>query len=100
MYRGFWEKGLRSAWVNKQGVTPDVVNGYRRPQLVRGWESGILEFLAARTRCKPLLLLRFIPFQIFLVTVSNAALVFYAYLEPGNALVTCTCSKLAEQNAH
>ncbi|KAK9861284.1 hypothetical protein WJX84_008523 [Apatococcus fuscideae] len=50
--RGFWEKGLRSGWVRKEGVTPEVVNGYRRPQLVRGWEAGMLEFLAARTRSR------------------------------------------------
>lgn len=50
--RGFWEKGLRSAWLNKPGVTLAVVNGYRRPQLVRGWETGMLDFLAARTRAR------------------------------------------------
>ncbi len=50
--RGFWEKGLRSAWVNKEGVTPSIIDAYRRPQLIRGWEAGMLEFLAARTRCE------------------------------------------------
>ena len=57
MYRGFWEKGLRSGWLNKPGVTLAVVNGYRRPQLVRGWETGMLDFRAARTRCEPLFLM-------------------------------------------
>ncbi len=32
----------------KDGVRPDIVDAYRLPQLVRGWEWGLLRFLRAR----------------------------------------------------
>ena len=32
----------------KDGVTPEIVDAYRLPQLVRGWEWGLLRFLRAR----------------------------------------------------
>ena len=32
--RAFWERGLSSAWHQKGGVTPDIIDAYRRPQLV------------------------------------------------------------------
>ena len=32
--RAFWERGLSSAWHQKSGVSPDIVDAYRRPQLV------------------------------------------------------------------
>lgn len=32
----------------KDGVTAEVVDAYRLPQLVRGWEWGLLRFLRAR----------------------------------------------------
>ena len=32
--RAFWERGLSSAWHRKGGVTPDIIDAYRRPQLV------------------------------------------------------------------
>ncbi|CAL8467707.1 g7245 [Coccomyxa elongata] len=46
--RAFWERGLASAWYAKDGVTPKIVDAYRLPQLVRGWEWGLLRFLRAR----------------------------------------------------
>ncbi len=38
----------QSAWYDKAGVTPSLIDGYRMPQLVHGWESGMLSFLQAR----------------------------------------------------
>lgn len=32
----------------QDGVTPEVVDAYRLPQLVRGWEGGMVAFLRAR----------------------------------------------------
>lgn len=46
--RRFWERGLASAVADPRAVTREVVDGYRLPQLVRGWEGGMLRFLAAR----------------------------------------------------
>lgn len=46
--RGFWERGLARAWHRKTGVTQEVVDAYRLPQLVRGWERGMIAFLRAR----------------------------------------------------
>mmetsp|Transcript_4384 Transcript_4384/g.12656 ORF Transcript_4384/g.12656 Transcript_4384/m.12656 type:complete len:464 (+) Transcript_4384:335-1726(+) len=46
--RRFWESGLSRAWYRKDGVTPEVVDAYRLPQLVRGWEGGMVAFLRAR----------------------------------------------------
>ena len=31
-----------------QGLTPEAVDAYRTPQLVRGWEAGMLSFVLAR----------------------------------------------------
>jgi len=44
----FWERGLAAAWSNKSRVIPQYVDGYRFPQLVRGWELGMVRFLRAR----------------------------------------------------
>lgn len=38
----------QSAWFDQQAVTPALVNAYRLPQLVKGWEAGMLRFLYAR----------------------------------------------------
>ncbi|CAK0764500.1 hypothetical protein CVIRNUC_003164 [Coccomyxa viridis] len=46
--RAFWERGLGSAWFQKTGVTPSILDAYRLPQLVQGWEWGLLRFLRAR----------------------------------------------------
>lgn len=46
--RRFWERGLASAWYDGRKVTSSYVDAYRSGQLVRGWEEGILRFLAAR----------------------------------------------------
>ncbi|KAK9835008.1 hypothetical protein WJX81_003847 [Elliptochloris bilobata] len=46
--RAFWERGLASAWYERTGVTAALVDAYRTPQLVRGWERGLLRFLMAR----------------------------------------------------
>lgn len=44
----FWERGLATAWWDKSRVTREYVDSYRFPQLIRGWEAGILHFLWAR----------------------------------------------------
>ncbi len=43
----------------KDGVTPEILDAYRLPQLVRGWEWGLLRFLRARVAgdCLPRLCL-------------------------------------------
>lgn len=46
--RRFWERGLASAWTDKSRITRQYVDGYRYPQLVRGWEGGMLRFLRGR----------------------------------------------------
>lgn len=46
--RQFWIRGLSSAWTNTARVTSTYVDCYRYPQLVKGWELGILRFLRAR----------------------------------------------------
>mmetsp|Transcript_7462 Transcript_7462/g.21080 ORF Transcript_7462/g.21080 Transcript_7462/m.21080 type:complete len:535 (-) Transcript_7462:143-1747(-) len=46
--RAFWERGLRSAWYDSRGVTSELVDAYRMPQLVKGWEGGILRFVRAK----------------------------------------------------
>jgi hypothetical protein len=38
----------RDALCCQGGLTPAVVDAYRLPQLVRGWEAGLLRFLLAR----------------------------------------------------
>lgn len=44
----FWYRGLTAAWADKTRVTKEYVDAYRRGQLIRGWEYGILRFLNAR----------------------------------------------------
>ncbi|EFJ48521.1 hypothetical protein VOLCADRAFT_90829 [Volvox carteri f. nagariensis] len=46
--RTFWVKGLQQAYYNPGAVTQDIVDSYRLPQLVSGWESGMVNFLLAR----------------------------------------------------
>ncbi|KXZ46407.1 hypothetical protein GPECTOR_44g81 [Gonium pectorale] len=46
--RTFWIKGLQQAYYNPDLVTSDIVDSYRMPQLVRGWEAGMVNFLLAR----------------------------------------------------
>eukprot|EP00884_Botryococcus_braunii_P016848 jgi/Botrbrau1/3847/Bobra.0183s0072.1 len=46
--RAFWERGIGSAWFAPAGLTADLIDAYRRPQLVRGWELGLVRFLMAR----------------------------------------------------
>ncbi|KAK9817223.1 hypothetical protein WJX72_011250 [[Myrmecia] bisecta] len=45
--RSFWEKGLQNACCSPELVSADLVNAYRMPQLVRGWEVGLVRFLLA-----------------------------------------------------
>jgi pimeloyl-ACP methyl ester carboxylesterase len=44
----FWQSGLQQAVFDKSKVDEEMVNAYRLPQLVRGWEDGMLQFLVAR----------------------------------------------------
>ncbi|GLI69240.1 hypothetical protein VaNZ11_013815 [Volvox africanus] len=46
--RTFWLKGLQQAYYNPGAVTQDIVDSYRQPQLVSGWEVGLVKFLLAR----------------------------------------------------
>lgn len=41
-------QGLQKAYYNPGAVTSDIVDSYRMPQLVRGWEEGMFNFLLAR----------------------------------------------------
>ena len=45
--RAFWQKGLESAWFNASKVTPEVIDGYRKGKLVRGWDVGMVKFVFA-----------------------------------------------------
>ena len=46
--RAFWVKGLSSARGDGGPVPPRLLAAYRRPSLVRGWDEGMLRFVAAR----------------------------------------------------
>lgn len=46
--KAFWVKGLSSAYQDPTRLTPAMVDHYRLPQLVRGWEQGMINFLASR----------------------------------------------------
>lgn len=46
--RKFWERGLARAWFNKDRIGPEIVDAYRLPQLVSGWEKGLVRFTSAR----------------------------------------------------
>jgi len=46
--RKFWKSGLQQAYYDKSKVDDEMVNAYRLPQLVKGWEDGMLQFLVAR----------------------------------------------------
>ncbi len=46
--RLFWVRGLSNAWHSRDGVSDELVDAYRLPQLVRGWEVGLVRFIRAR----------------------------------------------------
>jgi pimeloyl-ACP methyl ester carboxylesterase len=46
--RTFWANSLKQAYYDQSKVTPAAVDAYRMPQLVRGWETGMVQFLLAR----------------------------------------------------
>ncbi|KIY99175.1 hypothetical protein MNEG_8791 [Monoraphidium neglectum] len=46
--REFWRSTLQQAYYDKSKVSDQCVDAYRLPQLVRGWESGMVRFLLAR----------------------------------------------------
>ena len=50
--RPFWVKGLSNAWHSRDGVSDELVDAYRLPQLVRGWEIGLVRFVRARVAGK------------------------------------------------
>lgn len=50
--RPFWVKGLSNAWHSRDGVSDELVDAYRLPQLVRGWEIGLVKFIRARVTGK------------------------------------------------
>ena len=45
--RTFWEKGLSSAWFNKSKVTSETVDAYRKAQIVKDWDKGLVKFVFA-----------------------------------------------------
>ncbi|KAK9785507.1 hypothetical protein WJX73_002687 [Symbiochloris irregularis] len=46
--RNFWVRGLRSSWYDKDKLPDELIDAYRMPQLVRGWEDGLIRFFLAR----------------------------------------------------
>ena len=46
--RLFWVRALSNAWHSRDGVSDELVDAYRLPQLVRGWEIGLVRFVRAR----------------------------------------------------
>eukprot|EP00892_Ulva_mutabilis_P009595 jgi/Ulvmu1/7007/UM033_0065.1 len=46
--KSFWERGLKSCYFDTAKLSEDIVYYYRLPQLMQGWEVGILRFLQAR----------------------------------------------------
>ena len=51
--RAFWERGLGAAW-GDDGAPPGwLTDAYRAPQLLVGWERGLLRFCAARIPLGP-----------------------------------------------
>jgi pimeloyl-ACP methyl ester carboxylesterase len=44
----FWRGGLRQAYVAKAQVDAALIDAYRRPAAVRGWDDGMLRFVASR----------------------------------------------------
>lgn len=46
--KNFWANTLKQAYYDQSKVTPAAVDAYRMPQLVRGWETGMVQFLMAR----------------------------------------------------
>lgn len=50
--REFWKSTLQQAYYDKTKVSKECVDAYRLPQLVRGWESGMVRFLLARLGAK------------------------------------------------
>ncbi|GAQ80653.1 Lysophospholipase [Klebsormidium nitens] len=41
------EAGVKSAWFDPEACTQDVLDAYKKPLKVRGWERGLLEFVLA-----------------------------------------------------
>uniref|UniRef100_A0A061RJU7 AB hydrolase-1 domain-containing protein n=1 Tax=Tetraselmis sp. GSL018 TaxID=582737 RepID=A0A061RJU7_9CHLO len=46
--RRFWERGIGSAWYDPKRLPAELVDAYRAPQLVKGWESGMVRFVRAK----------------------------------------------------
>jgi pimeloyl-ACP methyl ester carboxylesterase len=46
--RAFWERGLAAAYSDPRRMPPSLVDEYRMPQLVRGFEAGLFRFVGAR----------------------------------------------------
>lgn len=46
--REFWKKGLSNAWHSRDGISDELLDAYRLPQLVKGWEIGLVRFVRAR----------------------------------------------------
>ena len=50
-------RGLSNAWHSRDGVSAELVDAYRLPQLVRGWEIGLVRFVRARVAGRPVSML-------------------------------------------
>lgn len=61
--RQFWKRGLSNAWHSRDGVSDELLDAYRLPQLVRGWEVGLVRFVRAQVagRLTHLLHMPFVP---------------------------------------
>lgn len=46
--RAFWVQGLRAARYQPAGLTDALLDGYRRPGVVRDWDYGLVRFLRSR----------------------------------------------------
>jgi len=52
--RRFWERSLAAVRGDGAVPPPPLLAAYRRPGLVRGWEAGMLRFVAARLTDEPM----------------------------------------------
>jgi pimeloyl-ACP methyl ester carboxylesterase len=46
--KAFWARGLRASWHDPSGLEDTLIDGYRRPSVVREWDTGMVRFLRGR----------------------------------------------------
>jgi len=52
--RSFWEATLKASAGGDGGVSDSLIDGYRRPGLVKNWDTGLVNFVKARFALEPL----------------------------------------------